>query len=522
MFPKKRIHLILILLVAILLLVGGCSDGNSSGSTNDKGQKVVRMAGGDYGLLQPYTNSQRGPGKFRTNLIFEKLIDKDEQGIIPWLAKGWKIENEGKRIIFDLREDVKWQDGEPFSAEDVLFTFNYIKDYPQIDGDDMMIDEDFLQVRQPNDYQVEFILSDFKADFIERLYTISILPKHIWEGVGAPDKFVSEEALIGTGPYKLTDYKKEHGSYRLEANREFWGPKPAADVLEFVPVSDPVLAFINGDIDIADIPVDLLDRFEGNPRYTIMEKPGIVWAYRMRINMESTPEFKTRELRQALAYAIDRQELVDKVARGAGVVGSMGILPAGHVWANPSVPPYDRNIETAKGLLGKAHLDGKELAFELIVGDEKEVRMGELIKEQLEDMGIEIKIISLDGKARDNKIIQGDYQLAIVGHGGWARDPEYLSLRFSSTKGDLLYGTPGYVNQALQNLLTAQSGETNEEVRREMVNEIQEILAEDVPEIPLYFTTDYLVYDRDKYDGWMHICDHHEPTHNKLSFLERR
>lgn len=518
--------LVLILMLILMMLVGavGCTGENqdAKGATDGSDRPVVvKIEGGDYGLLQPYTASSRGPGKYRANLIFEKLIDKDENGIIPWLGEEWKIEEGGKKIVFDLRKDVQWQDGEPFTAGDVVFTFDYIKQYHPVGAADMMLDNDFVKVNLINDHQVEFILSEYKANFIEELYTISILPQHIWSGVDKPDQFTSEGALTGTGPYRLTDYKKEHGSYRLEANKDFWGPEPAVDVLEFVPVSDPVLALENGDIDIADIPVDILERFKSDPSYTVMEKPGIVWAYRLRFNMENVPDFQNKELRQAFAYAIDRQELVDKVGRGAGVPGSLGILPAGHAWAEADLPRYERDAAAGKKLLQEAGMNDKELVYELIVGEDKEVRIGELIREQLKEIGVDINITALDTKTRDNRIAKGEYQLALLGHGAWAKDPDYLRVRFSPAKGDWSNGTPGYVNEELQELLIAQCKETDEKSRRKMISAIQKILAEDVPEIPLYFTTDYLVYNNEKYDGWMHIFDHHEPTHNKLSFLKR-
>lgn len=430
---------------------------------------------------------------------------------------------DGKKYNFHLAENVKWHDGEPFSAEDVVFTFNYLKEYPgSVFLSGLFKDAGFLQeVKAVSDYQVQFTLARADATFFEALSTVYILPQHIWSEIDRPDEFTSPEAVIGTGPYILTDYSKEHGTYRYEAYRDFWGPEPAVDVMEFIPVSDSVLALENGDIHIADIPVDVLPRFQNKPNYTVMKKPGF-WGYRVRFNMERVPDFKVREVRQAFAYAIDRQDLVNKTARGAAVAGSPGVLPPDHRWFNPGLPKYERDVEKAKALLSQAGPAGKSPRYELLVGEGREVRIGELIKEQLSDIGIDLQIVATDMKTRDGRIAQGNYQLVLVGHGGWAADPRYLGERFAGgNRGDWFVGTPGYFNAQVEELAELLKTEQDEGKRKDLTMQMQKILAEDVPEISLFLTTGQVVFRNDVYDGWMHIFDHHETSHNILSFVKR-
>ncbi len=384
-----------------------------------------------------------------------------------------------------------------------------------------MDDSFLLEVKALSDHQVEFAFARVDANLFEGLASVYILPRHIWSEIDRPDEFTAEEAVIGTSAFILTDYSKEHGTYRYEANRDFWGPEPAVDVIECVPVSDSVLALEKGDIHIADIPVDALSRFQNNPNFTIMEKPGF-WGYRLRFNMEKVPDFKVKEVRQAFAYAIDRLELVDKTARGAAIAGSLGVLPPDHRWFNPELPQYERDVERAKTLIEQAGLAGKKRQYELLVGEDTEVRIGELIREHLSDIGIEINVVSTDMKTRDGRIAQGNYQLVLVGHGGWARDPNYLGQRFTGgDRGDWSNGTPGYFNAEVERLAKLLQSEQDEEARKELAMELQQVLAEDVPEISLYLTTGQVVFRNDVHDGWMHVFDHHETTHNILSFLKR-
>ncbi len=288
-------------------------------------------------------------------------------------------------------------------------------------------------------------------------------------------------------------------------------------MIEFVPVSDAVMALENGDIDIASIPVDALSRFEDKEEFTMMDNPGL-FGTRLRFNMENVEDFKSKEFRQAFAYAIDRQEIVDKIARGAGESGSLGILPPAHIMYNDKLPKYDKNIDKAKQLIKNSGIT--PTTYELLVGESQEVRLGELIKEQLEAVGIQVNVVTADQKTRDARMAEGNYQLVVTGHGGWGRDADYLRTRFVGKADGWSSGTPGYVNEAFSKLAEEQRVELDETKRKEKIMKLQEILAEDVPEIPLYMRKAKTVYRNTTYDGWKYEFDHHESTHNKLSYLE--
>lgn len=530
---KKITVLLAVVVLMFVFAMSGCStdtngnradeaNGTENGPEEVSAEAVeVRLEGGDWGYPQPYTRYSRGPGNAKVNYIFDKLIEKDEDGFIPWLAEDWDVLEDGKKYIFHLVENAVWHDGEPFTADDVVFTFEYIKEYPPVSPTALSMDDStLLEVEALSDYQVQFTFAEVDPVLFEPLAAVYILPEHIWRDIERPDEFTTEEAVIGTGPYTLTDYDKEHGTYRYEAFRDFWGYEPAFDVIEFIPVSDPVLALERGDIHIAGIPVDVLSRFENDPNYSVIQRPGF-WGYRLRFNMERVPEFKSKEVRQAFAYAIDRQDLVDKTARGAAVAGSLGVLPPDHRWFNPDLHKYEQDIERAKVLLNQAGLEGQNLSFELLVGEGTEVRIGELIKEHLSDIGIDIQIVSTDMKTRDGRLAEGNYQLVLVGHGGWARDPNYLGTRFAEDVSSWTEGTPGYINAEVEKLAELLRSEIDETVRKELTMDLQQVLTEDVPEISLYLTTGHDVYRHDIHDNWVHVFDHHMLTHNILSFVKR-
>ncbi|SMP40273.1 ABC transporter substrate-binding protein [Anoxynatronum buryatiense] len=528
-------------LMVMMLILTGCSNSASPATPQAESDRVmevtdeenhpgdeasdepvvVRLSGGDYGYPQPYTTHSRGPGRYKVNLIFDRLVEKDENGFVPWLARDWEISEDGLLLTLYLQENVIWHDGTPFTADDVLFTLAYSKAFPPVGYGGLLTDDAFVEdVRKVDDHSLEIYLREAYANYTEELTALQIIPRHIWEGVTDPESLTGSEGVIGTGPYQLTHYDAEHGTYRLEAFYDFWGPSQAVDVIEFVPVSDEVLALENGDIHLASIPVDVIQRFSDESVYGLIDVPG-VWGYRLRMNLQQRPELQQREVRQALAYAIDRQDLVDKIARGAALPGSMGILPPDHRWYHPNLNPYAPDAETAKALLASAGYEPGELSFTLLTGQNQEVRMGELIREHLEAVGITVVIQSVDSNTRDQRLAEGAYEIGLTGHGGWARDADYLRDRFAPAAFDWSDGVPGYENEWLTAELNRQITIMDEQERKASIMAIQEALAEDVPEIPLYFNTGSTVYRRDIYDGWMHIFDHHEVTHNKLSFLNR-
>ncbi len=530
----KKALLYLLTLLLILLCTAGCRQHNNALGTGDapdqdisspeepekKDPLVIRLEGGDWGYSSPYTHYSRGPGIFKMRLVFDSMLEKDEEGFIPWLAESWDIEDDGTTYIFNLRQGVKWHDGTEMTAEDVVFSFNYFQEHPPVSIGSIMSDKSFLmELEALSPHKVKIITAEPDATFLEQAGTARIIPKHIWEKVDNPQEYLDSEAVMGCGPYILTDYDKEHGTYRFEAFEGYWGPEPLVDVIEFVPVSDTILAFEKGEIDQTGVTTDLLPRFEDNPEFSVVESPGF-WGYRIIFNMQGYEIFQNQKLRQVFSYAIDSKELIDKIARGAAIPGNPGILSRHHVMYNPNVSEYDYAPDKAREILQQEKIDA-DLSFTLLVGGDAEVRIGELLKEQLSKAGINIKVESVDMKSRDARIAEGQYQIALVGHGGWGGDPDYLRTRFSSELSHWYSGTPGYENTEVDRLTRAQIRETNPVKRKQLIFELQKVLAEDVPEIPLYNTTGYTVFRPEKYDGWMFMFDHHALSHSKLSYLKR-
>ncbi|MBN2487543.1 MAG: diguanylate phosphodiesterase [Methanosarcinaceae archaeon] len=542
MEKKKLLVLFSVFLIPLILMTAGCIDqdsaqaGTSAENTAEESQKVdvVHLSGGDYGYPQPFTIYPRGPGSSKVGMIFDSLVERDEIGIIPWLAESWEVNSDGTEYTFYLREGIIWSDGEPFTASDVKFTFDYEQENVPIAGGMESGVVDNVQVVDSS--TVKFVLNQPVSTFLYKLTSFKIIPEHIYENVSDPTSFLDPEAVTGTGPFLLDEYNKEHGSYRFVTNEKFWGPDTAVEAVEFIPVSDPLIAFEQGEIDFTSISPDILDRFTSYPDIRVVQQPAF-WGYQFYFNMNKCSELNDRKIRQAFAYAIDREELVGKIGRGAGKPGEMGILPEDHIWYNPDQPEYDYDPDKTGALLDEAgwvdtdgdgirDMDGKKLSYVLSLGS-AEVRIGELIKERLSEVGIDVQVKALESKSRDANLKTGDFELAISGFGGWGKDADYLRTRYCDTDSEsgssVASGAAvfGYHNDTLNALGEQELQELDDEKRKEIAYEMQTVLAEDVPTIPLYYTTSYDAWRISKYDGWMNMYDHHARTHSILSYIER-
>ncbi len=529
------------LCVMALLLLAGCAPGervvgDSAEDSLVPGEEdalsaeplVIRLEGTNAGFPSPFAHYPRMRGTVM-KYVFDSLLEIGEEGYIPWLAEEWEVSEDGKTHLVTLRSGVKWQDGSELTVDDVVFSFNYYQQYPPVFIGEEIMNKDFLiSIEAVNGSQVKFVTAEPSGTFYMEAGVMRIIPQHIWADIDDPYNFTEPEAAMGCGPYRLTDYSQEHNSYRYEAFEEYWGPRQTINVLEMIPVSDAVLALENGDIDLARIPPDTVSRFKAKPEFEVVSSPALA-GYLLGFNMNRNELFANPLFRQALAHTIDINELVEKIARGGAKPGSSGMLPIDHQWYNPQVKEYSLEIEKAKSLLSEAGVSG-ELSFELLVGEGPEVRIGELLKEQLAKAGITINIVSADTKSRDARVLDGDYELAVLAMGSWGLDADWLRIRYSSIKDDteaggsaaaLLGADQGYVNAELDELLVMQKRETDQAVRKELFYEIQEVLAEEVPEIALYNNYYYYAYRPGVYDSWTFMFDHPVMEHAKLSFLER-
>jgi len=503
-------------LIAVLLLAAcNCPPAETPAAATDAATsasapahvEVLRLPGGGYwGHPSPF-GFNRGPGYTRASLLFDTLVWRDAGGeTIPWLATDWSLSEDGLTWTFTLRDDVRWQDGEPLTADDVVFSIEYYKAHPGTGWFMAQINE-IASATQVAENQVAIQLARPFAPFLQTTAeAMFIFPRHIWEDVADPQTFVEPEAFIGSGAYRLIEYSQEEGTYLFEANPDFFLGAPYVQRIEFVPVSDSILALSNREIAAFDkfggVTEEMLAPFRQEP-FAVSEAPG-EWGMFLYFNLEQETPLQDVRVRQAIAHAVDRQALVERVLFGFGDPGNPGFLPPANPFHNPDVPDYAFDLEQAKALLEDAGYDGTpiQLAYspDWIMAS---TRVVEIIQAGMEEIGIPLDLVTMDQATIDAAATEGTYEMLITGFGGLGGDPDQLRRNFASASMATGFSrAQGYANADFDALAEAQVSMGDDAERREAVNQMQVILAEDLPVLPLYYTARVVVFDAEVFDNW--------------------
>jgi peptide/nickel transport system substrate-binding protein len=498
-------------------------------------EKILRMDGENLGYPSIYTSSAKGRGYALVSYIFDTLTWKDENGVVPMLATEWEVSPDNKTWIFKLNKNAKFTDGEKVTAEDVKFSFEYLKKYPY----QWVSVAPVKDVKVLNEQTVAIELKEVYAPFITDIAgNVPILPKHIWEEVDNPAKFNSELAVIGSGPLKLKEYSKDTGTYIFDKNENYYLGEVVIDQLILSPVNNSKETLLSKEIDVAsNMKYKDAMQLKQNPDYKVIEGPGF-WVGRVYFNFD-VPEFTQKEFRQALYYGINRDEIVKKALKNAAVAGNSGHIHPDSQWYKDSSNKYAFNPEKAKELLDELNMkdsdgdgiresNGKNINLTLIAGEEN-LNMAEMIQFYLKNIGVNMNIKIMEGNTVGNLIREGKFEMAINGHGSFGGDPVLLK-RFYNGESDgstpfvTTQGGKQWNNQRFNELFREQIKEVDFQKRYETVGEMQEIISEELPTLTLYYKKIASAYNPKKLDGWFFTKDGVAiaiPTiQNKLIFIK--
>ncbi len=477
----------------------------------------VRIADskGDWGYPNPWKHYPRGPGYVRMSWVFDTLIWKDEKGMVPALARSWSYDQGRKAFVFEMEPHAKWHDGRPVTPEDVAFTLAYFKKHPY----GWVVLENVERAEATGPHQVTFFLKEHYAPFLEDVGgTMPILPKHVWEKVSDPKAYGAPEAYLGSGPFVFKDFDVAKGTYLYEAFHWYYQGRPKVERLVYVKAADPIAALCSGQADLASIEPEMRPLLEQRGMKVIEDKAG--WVKKLMINHRMAP-FDDRRFRQALAHAISQEEIIQKAHRGRGRPASYGLLSADHDLYNPATPKYAHDPGRARQILeslgfqrgtdGFYVKDGRPLRVELlassitVAGQPSSDRDGEVIRHQLEAVGIRVDLRNMEQATTDAKVKNWDFQLAVSGHGGIMGDPKILNEMISEEYAAGSVNSARFqANRELLDLLDAQLREMDPDRRKAMVYRIQEIFAQELPSICLYYPETLSAYNPNKGIRWFY------------------
>lgn len=488
--------------------------------TEKRKERILTVSGnGDFGFPSVYTISPKGQGYMTLSYIFDTLMWKDESGLIPYLAEDYSVSEDGLTYTFQLRKGVSFTDGTPFTAEDVKFTFDYMKEHPYKWVSVSMVEEASVV----DEHTVEIKLNKTYNPFLSDVAgSLPILPKHIWENVTEPETFTEPEAAISTGPFILENYDAAAGTYTLKANEDYFYGDVQIDKLVIANVSggDSKEALLSGEIAAApNISYKAAMSLKDSPEYTVLEGPGLS-VTRLYFNFDEEA-MAVKEIRQAMYHAVNLDEIVEKAYGGAGYPGSAGHVQPGTPWYNPDVRQYAYDVETAKKMLSEAGAadsngDGileynvEEMSYTLTFTENDE-KLAELLVSYMKAVGIELVPQSADDATVKAAISEGNFELAFNTNGSFGGDPVFLS-RFATVGAD---GAPSVTGQGgttweseeYNRIYNESAVEQDDAKRHQQVNELQEIIAEELPCLTLYYKKAVAAYNNTIFDGFYYTPD---------------
>ncbi|PLX85207.1 MAG: peptide-binding protein [Desulfuromonas sp.] len=463
------------------------------------GDTFIEASIGDASNLLPVLASDSASSDIN-GLIYNGLVryDKDLQ-MEGELAESWEISEDNLTITFHLRKGVTWHDGAPFTSADVLFTYQlyidpetptaYAERYRQV-----------AKAEAPDPYTFRVT---YEKPFAPALisWSVSIHPKHLLEGVDVTKSPLSR-APVGTGPYRFVEWKSGE-KIVLESNPDYFeGPPYIKRVLyRIIPdLSTQFLELRSGGLDFMGLtPIQYQTQTDNTAFKRRFNKYRyLVFGYTYLGYNFKRPLFQDRRVRQALTYAINKEEIIDGVLLGLGQAATGPYKPDTWVY-NAGVKRYPYDPEKAKALLREAgwgdsdgdgilDKDGKPLSFTIVTnqGNDLRVKTGEIVQRRFKEIGVEVNLRVIEWASFLKEFINpGNFDATILGWSG-GPEPDQYNIWHSSKTGPRELNFIGFQNPEVDELLEKGRRTFDQSERKKYYDRFQDILAEEQPYTFLY------------------------------------
>jgi len=495
--PKPRIknkHLLVALLILFAL------QSATYGSERSYGDAYVTGSIGDARVLIPFLADDSSSGEICGN-IFNGLTKLDKNlDVVGDLAESWDISENKLVITFHLKKNVKWHDGYPLTAEDVKFTFDAIMD-PKNGCPYTANYKDIKNIEIVDNHTIRFTYEKPYAPALTKLGT-GIIPKHILANEDIR-KSAFKRSPIGTGPYKFVKWKTDEHII-LKSNKEYFEHRPYIDrkVTRIIPnQAMQFIELVSGSIDSMGLNAYQYRHRTQTPKFrknlTTYKYLSLGYVY-LGYNMED-PLFKDRRVRQALSYAVNRDEIIDGVRLGLGEVCT-GPFLKGTRYYNDSVKGYPFDPAKAKEMLAEAgwtdtdkdgilDKDGAPFKFRIITnqGNKEREDIATIIERQFASLGIKVDIQIIAWAAfLDQFIDKKNFQAVIL---GWSMptDPDCYNVWHSESSKEGGLNFVSYKNEEVDRLIVEGRSTYDEKIREKIYHRIHELISEDAPYTFLYF-----------------------------------
>jgi peptide/nickel transport system substrate-binding protein len=533
---SMRTYMLALLLVLSIMACGKKEDK----PTSEKTAETTKFAAPPNTLvhayiadltLNPIIQNESNSREF-CEMIYPKLMQETfdtTRGLLtyqPLFATRWEVRNNNREIVFTLRRDVKWTDGQPVTARDWLFSYELYADSVIASVRQNFISENFLQekdgtvnlkkaVEIPNDSTlIVRFRKPMPVDLMCKYTNLPFIAEHIWKDVKREEFRKSEfnrnpEKLIGCGPYKVEKWVP-NSECVLVANKSCNLPAPPKIeriVNRVVQESTTRLTMLRtGEADVVQgIPPEEAEKMrEENPNVQIVRRGQVVFLYIGWMNIDPVlykqskkvqphPLFGSKKVRQALTYAINRQEFLDGFLRGYGEVGATDVVPLCYWAKDPELKPYPYDIEKAKSLLaeegwkkgsdGILEKNGRKFSFKLTVnkGNKGREFLAVLIQKNLKEVGIDCQIETMESNVMSEKMRNRELDAFIAGFIVAPPDVDPSEIRLSDLE-RTPYNFTGFQNKRVDELINLAKAELQILNTAKYWKEYQRIIYDEQPE----------------------------------------
>lgn len=489
----RRTAVVLLTCLATAAAAAACAPAGSKSGDGKKGTTTFVVARtGDIDKLDPHVATA-----FQTvdtlSMIYEPLVRVDATGkLIPALATKWLTSGDGKSVTFTLRKNVTWQDGDPFTSADVKVTIDRIMDEKTgaVARSNLTA---ISKVTTPDDQTVVFSLSRPDTALLYALSSVNadiVHAKDVEAGTldAKPD---------GTGPFAWKS-RNQGQQVVLSGNAKYWGGAPAIKTLEFrvIPTESSILSGMRAGTFQLGMLSDPSVAKQANEKlgFKLQKEPSLSY-HTLMLNGRKGP-LKKLQVRQAIACAVDRQQVVDTAAFGDGRVTGPITSPAFAYDATKGMPCKPGDTKTAKKLLADAgYAKGFKLRTIVETGEyATAVAEGQNLQAQLKQIGVTLDLDQLTTQPFVTAWLKADFDASVALNGG-SYDP-YLMYGRYFTKGGSLAGPAGLESRDLNALLAKGNATTDSATRTDTYRQLQEKLLALSPWIWLFRGDDYyLVQD---------------------------
>lgn len=502
--------------LAALLLLSGCTSAPAGSTGSNQSAVTTTDVVIPIGSLSEITYANSMQKKSTPVGVYEGLVVKNLSGEFdPLLAQSWDVSSDARTYTFHLVKNATWNDGVPFTCADVKFTNDYMKANNLTMG---FVLKDVQSISCPDNHTAVFTLKTTYSGFLDQISRqpgITFSPMHIWANVTSPQSY-TDSTFVGTGPFVFV--KQETGYVWMKSNPAYYGKVPAVSGLVLKLITNPdsqVLALRNGEVDVVSGITPSVARSLAGEKNIGMYRINDTGAYEVAFNTQQYPANIT-EFRRAMSHAIDRDTIVTLFGTGRPTDTTFLIPSLAGDYVNPAERGmYDYDLKKAADLLAGAGFtrnaegrlagpDGNPVSITIPLGGKSgasnEQKVVTALKNDWENLGITVSTVTYDDQTQYRSAINKN-PVFIDSFPVTLHDDADALVNFAVTPTqDKNYYN--YNNSEYNSLVSRIQNTPDRAAIRQLAYRMQELLAEDIPTVPVCTTDTIVAYRTDRFTGW--------------------